>query len=165
MIKAASCFTQILNLIDRPTFARIVFEHHAERCAKGFSSWEQLTSMLFAQLSGANSLREIEGGLASAGGKLVHLNMRRSPSRSTLSYANAHRPWQVYQLGLPPFGGHSVKPERIDGAHIRPGKDTPAMNACARYYRTLRCIRKSNGEPPLSWNTLPVEPAPSSVCS
>jgi hypothetical protein len=97
MIKAASCFTQILNLIDRPTFARIVFEHHAERCAKGFSSWEQLTSMLFAQLSGANSLREIEGGLASAGGKLVHLNMRRSPSRSTLSYANAHRPWQVYQ--------------------------------------------------------------------
>jgi len=53
--------------------------------------------MLFAQLSGANSLREIEGGLASAGGKLVHLNMRRAPSHSTLSYANAHRPWQVYQ--------------------------------------------------------------------
>jgi hypothetical protein len=97
MIKAASCFTQILNLVDRPAFAKIVFTHHAEQYTKGFSSWEQFTAMLFAQLSGANSLREIEGGLASAGGKLVHLNMRRAPSRSTLSYANAHRPWQVYQ--------------------------------------------------------------------
>jgi hypothetical protein len=97
MIKAASCFTQILNLIDRPAFAKIIFQHQAERFAKGFSSWEQFTAMLFAQLSGANSLREIEGGLASAGGKLVHLNMHRTPSHSTLSYANSHRPWQVYQ--------------------------------------------------------------------
>ena len=50
MIKAASCFTQILNIVDRPAFAKIVLEHHAEKCAKGFSSWEQFTAMLFAQL-------------------------------------------------------------------------------------------------------------------
>jgi hypothetical protein len=53
--------------------------------------------MLFSQLVAANSLREISGGLASAGGKLVHLKLRKSPTRSTLSYANEHRPWQVYQ--------------------------------------------------------------------
>jgi hypothetical protein len=97
MIKAASCFTQILALVDRSTFAQTVKHHKAERYAKGFSCWEQFVAMLFSQMVGANSLREISGGLASAGGKLVHLNMRKSPARSTLSYANQHRPWQVYQ--------------------------------------------------------------------
>jgi hypothetical protein len=97
MIKAASCFTQILALVDRSTFAQAVKRHKAERYAKGFSCWEQFVAMLFSQLVGANSLREISGGLASAGGKLVHLNMKKSPPRSTLAYANEHRPWQVYQ--------------------------------------------------------------------
>ncbi len=36
-------------------------------------------------------------GLATALGKLVHLGVRRTPTRSTLAYANAHRPWQVYE--------------------------------------------------------------------
>jgi hypothetical protein len=97
MIKAASCFTQILALVDRSTFAQAVKRQKAERYAKGFSCWEQFVAMLFSQLVGANSLREISGGLASAGGKLVHLNMKKSPPRSTLAYANEHRPWQVYQ--------------------------------------------------------------------
>jgi hypothetical protein len=37
------------------------------------------------------------GGLATALGKLVHLGVRRTPTRSTLAYANAHRPWQLYE--------------------------------------------------------------------
>ena len=40
---------------------------------------------------------EICGGLATALGKLVHLGVRRTPTRSTLAYANAHRPWQLYE--------------------------------------------------------------------
>lgn len=52
--------------------------------------------MLFAQLGRAHSLREICGGLASCEGKLAHLGAT-APSRSTLAYANAHRPWQLYQ--------------------------------------------------------------------
>jgi hypothetical protein len=53
--------------------------------------------MLFCQMGGANSLREICGGLATAMGKLVHLGLSQAPTRSTLGYANAHRPWQLYQ--------------------------------------------------------------------
>jgi hypothetical protein len=53
--------------------------------------------MLFCQLGRAQSLREICGGLASCEGKLKHLGVPRSPKRSTLSYANEHRPWQLYQ--------------------------------------------------------------------
>ncbi len=87
-----SCFAQMLSLIDRAAFQRAVKEHQAERGAKGFASWDQFVAMLFCQMGAANSLREICGGLATALGKLVHLGLRHAPTRSTLAYANAHRP-------------------------------------------------------------------------
>jgi hypothetical protein len=52
--------------------------------------------MLFCHLGQAHSLREICGGLAASEGKLRHLGVGRAPNRSTLSYANEHRPWQLY---------------------------------------------------------------------
>jgi len=52
--------------------------------------------MLFCHLGRVQSLREISDGLASAEGKLKHLGIRR-PARSTLSYANEHRPWQLFE--------------------------------------------------------------------
>jgi hypothetical protein len=97
MITVASCFSQLLSLVDRSAFARAVREHQAERGAKGFSCWDQFVAMLFCQMGGAHSLREICGGLGSAMGKLVHLGLTQAPTRSTLAYANAHRPWQLYQ--------------------------------------------------------------------
>jgi len=51
---------------------------------------------MFCQLGRAHSLREICGGLASCEGKLAHLGVE-APKRATLAYANAHRPWQLYQ--------------------------------------------------------------------
>jgi hypothetical protein len=53
--------------------------------------------MLYAQLAGAHSLREICGGLATALGKLAHLGMKEAPSRSTLAYANGKRSWRVFE--------------------------------------------------------------------
>src|SRR5262249_28646797 len=53
--------------------------------------------MLFCQLCRARSLREICGGLAASEGKLKHLGLSAAPARATLSYANEHRPWQLYQ--------------------------------------------------------------------
>ncbi len=52
--------------------------------------------MLFCQLGRAHSLREIEGGLKSCEGKLVHLGIE-APARSSLSYANGHRPWELFE--------------------------------------------------------------------
>jgi len=72
-------------------------ETGAERKAKGFKCWEQFVAMLFCQVGQAHSLREICGGLASCLGKLKHLGIEKGPHRSTLSYANAHRSWQLYQ--------------------------------------------------------------------
>lgn len=100
MIPVASCFSQLISLVDRGSFARAVRQHQAERGAKGFGCWDQFVAMLFCQMGGANSLREICGGLATATGKLVHLGLRQAPTRSTLAYANGHRPWQLYQTVL-----------------------------------------------------------------
>jgi hypothetical protein len=53
--------------------------------------------MLFCQLGGVKSLREVVGGLAASEGKLRHLGLPQAPARSTLAYANEHRPWQLYE--------------------------------------------------------------------
>ena len=97
MIKVASVFAQVLSLIDRREFSRSVAELQAEKGAKGFRCWEQLVCMLFCHLASADSLREICGGLASSMGRMVHLGIKRMPKRSTLSYANSHRSWQLFE--------------------------------------------------------------------
>jgi len=97
MSTTASCFAQALSLVDRNDFARAVIDRRGERGAKGFSCWDQFVSMLFCQMGGANSLREICGALGTAMGKLVHLGMRAAAARSTLAYANEHRPWEIYE--------------------------------------------------------------------
>src|SRR5690348_1506358 len=97
MNATGSLFSQILSLFQRSDFARHVRELKAEHRAKGFSSWDQFVAMLFCQLAQARSLREISDGLKSCEGKLKHLGLEQEPKRSTLSYANAHRPWQLFQ--------------------------------------------------------------------
>ena len=97
MNRVCSIFSQILQLIPRTGFEQAVRKHKAERHARGFSSWGQFVAMLFCQLGGAKSLREITGGLAASEGKLRHLGLPQAPARSTLSYANEHRPWQLYE--------------------------------------------------------------------
>lgn len=91
-----SLLVQILNVIPRGQFQELVNRHRSDRHARGFSSWEQFVSMLFCHLGRAQSLREIEYGLRSATGKLNHLGIA-APCRSTLAYANRHRPWQLFQ--------------------------------------------------------------------
>jgi len=97
MMRVASLFSQVLGLFDRGSFAGLVRKHKAERYSKGFSSWGQFVAMLFCQLAQAKSIREICGGIASTLGKIRHLGLEEAPKRSTLSYANNHRPWQMYE--------------------------------------------------------------------
>ena len=97
MNRVCSIFAQVLQFIPRLEFAAAVRKHQAERHARGFQSWTQLVAMLFCQLGRAQSLREIVGGLAACEGKLQHLGVESAPKRSTLAYANEHRPWQLFQ--------------------------------------------------------------------
>lgn len=95
-MKVCSMFSQILQLFPRIEFETLVKETNAERHARGFSSWGQFVAMLFCQLGRAHSLREICYGLSTCEGKLSHLGIV-APKRSSLAYANEHRPWELYQ--------------------------------------------------------------------
>jgi hypothetical protein len=97
MVQVASLFNQLLKHFPRAEFAVLVRKHSAERKAKGFSCWTQFVAMLFCQLSRTDSLREICNGLSCCLGKLVHLGVDRAPVRSTLSYANKHRPAALFE--------------------------------------------------------------------
>lgn len=97
MVQAMSLFNQLLQHFPKLEFAALVKKHNAERASKGFSCRTQLVAMLFCQLAHADSLREICNGLACCVGKLVHLGIDVAPSKSTLSYANKHRPAKLFE--------------------------------------------------------------------
>jgi len=92
-----SLFGQILNIIPQTAFMRAVRDAKAERHSKGFSSWDQFVAMLFWQFTQSKSLLEGSDGLRVTCGKLNHLRVASAPPKSTLAYANAHRPWQLYE--------------------------------------------------------------------
>ena len=97
MTPVCSVFSQLLQLISRGQFNQAVKQHGAERGAKGFTSWQQFVAMLFCQFGHMNSLREVCLGLACCQAPLKQLSILAAPNKSTLSYANAHRPWELYQ--------------------------------------------------------------------
>jgi hypothetical protein len=91
-----SIMNQLLQIFPRSEFQQAVKKSKAERHARGFGSWDHFVAMLFCQLADAQSLREITGGLASGEGRLEQLGVA-VPKRSTLAYANKHRPWELFQ--------------------------------------------------------------------
>ena len=97
MERVSSIFSQILKFFPKTVFDAAVAHHHGEKHAKGMTCWSQFVALLFCHLGGAHSLREITGGLAASEGKLRHFGIARAPTRSTLAYANEHRPWQIYR--------------------------------------------------------------------
>lgn len=140
-------FSQILKLVPRIEFERMVRQTGAEHAAKGFSSWSQFVAMLFCQLGRAHSLREIEGGLKSCEGKLAHLGIE-APARSSLSYANAHRPWELFQqvfYGLYGTVAASVRaPRKFRFKHKLVSLDSTVIDLCLSMYDWAK-FRRTKG--------------------
>ena len=97
MSRVCSIFSQLLQLFPRLEFEAAVQKHRAHRHARGFECWTQFIAMLFCHLGQVQSLREICGGLSASEGKLKHLGVKEAPCRSTLAYANEHRPWELFR--------------------------------------------------------------------
>ena len=87
---------QMLKMFSRYEFQKAVSETKTEYHARGFSSWNHFVAMLFGQLSGQDSLRGIEAGLATQGASLYHTGIKPI-HRSTLSYANEHRSHELFK--------------------------------------------------------------------
>lgn len=90
-------FAQILQRLPKNNFQGLVKKYQTDKHSKGIDSWTHLVSMLFCQFSKSNSLRDIHYGLNSATGNLNHYGVQRSPNKSSLSYINEHRNWQLFR--------------------------------------------------------------------
>ena len=78
-------------------FARMVKRHRAEHKVKEFTCLDQFLALAFAQLTGRESLRDIEINLRAQGRHLYRLGFRcKTISRNTLANANRTRPWVVF---------------------------------------------------------------------
>ncbi|MDR2797062.1 MAG: DUF4372 domain-containing protein, partial [Treponema sp.] len=90
MNKLNTIMGQLLALVSRSRFEKLVREHKAEYKSKGLRSWTQFAAMLFGQLSGQHGLRSIETGMNSQRNSFYHLGIdgNTEVKRSTLSYAN-----------------------------------------------------------------------------
>jgi Domain of unknown function (DUF4372)/Transposase DDE domain len=97
MVQVASLFNQLLDHFPKLEFQALVVKHGTDKAAKGFATWTQFVAMMFCQLARADSLREICHGLACSQGKLLHLGIQHAPNKSTLSYANQHRPAKLFE--------------------------------------------------------------------
>lgn len=96
MIKL-NVLTQILEFFPKERFRALVTKHQSDKHSKGIDSWTHLVSMVLCQLGKLNSVRDISFGLKSLGGSAVHLGVLRTPSKSSLSYINQHRPWELFR--------------------------------------------------------------------
>lgn len=90
-------FSQIISRLDRFSFSKIVAKHQTDKYQKGYNSWSHLVSMLFCQFAKSQSVRDISNGLRSATGNLNHLGIAKAPSKSTISYQNKHRSWELFR--------------------------------------------------------------------
>lgn len=153
MVKVASLFSQLLSTVPRSTFASLVKEHGAEKHAKGFTCWTQLVAMLFSQLARAESLREICNGLGCCVGKLVHLGVLRSPNKSTLSYANEHRPaalfedlfWTLAQRFRSQEGGVGVRKAKFRFKNKLLSLDSTVVTLCLQLFPWAKFRRAKGG--------------------
>ena len=90
-------FAQVMTYLPLSTFRRCVAAHRGDHKVQGFSCLDQFFAMSFAQLTGRESLRDIEVNLRAQSARLYHMGFRcKTISRNTLANANAVRPWQMY---------------------------------------------------------------------
>jgi hypothetical protein len=90
-------FAQIVGKLDSSKFKKIVSKHQSDKHQKGYNSWTHLVSMLFCQFAKSQSVRDISNGLRSATGNLNHLGVNKAPSKSTISYQNKHRSFEIFK--------------------------------------------------------------------
>jgi IS4 transposase len=85
----------LLQPVPRGAFDALVEKHGGDKGTRTMSMWTQFVALAYGQLSGAQSLREIEGALLSHKARLYHLHAKPI-KRSTLADANASRPAAVF---------------------------------------------------------------------
>ena len=96
MNEGRTVFAQLLDFLPKYEFDKCVARYHGNfRCRK-LPAYEQFLILAFAQLTGRDSLRNIETCLESLSAKLYHSGIRQPVARSTLADANENRDWRIF---------------------------------------------------------------------
>ena len=90
-------FRQLLQFLPRHEFNLCVRRYRGEYRARSFTAFDQFLCLAYAQLSGRESLRDVETCLNSHREKLYHVGFRGAVARSTLADANERRDWRIFQ--------------------------------------------------------------------
>lgn len=89
-------FAQLLDSLPQYEFDKCVARYHGNFRARKLPAYEHFLILAFAQLTGRDSLRDIETCLRSFRAKLYHSGIRQPVARSTLADANEHRDWRIF---------------------------------------------------------------------
>lgn len=115
-------FAQVIDFIPRYQFEKLVKKYNGDWHVKNLTCYNQLLQLLFGQITGCDSLREICLCLEAHSGILYHLGIRKSVSHSSLSRANENRDDHIYEdlsmylIGLvrPMYSGLKIEDITID---------------------------------------------------
>lgn len=97
MHKAPYVFAQLVKFLDRSKFNRIVAKYKGDKYIKSYTYWNQLLTIMFSQLSNRESLRDLIVAMEAHAGKLYHLGIGKSVTRSNLSKANEQRDCRIFE--------------------------------------------------------------------
>lgn len=96
MAHANTVFSQLLKLVSRHEFQSLAKQHHQGQALRRISRWDQFVSLIMAQLSGRQSLRDIEANVNAQSANQYHLGVRRI-AKSSLARVNENQPYTLYE--------------------------------------------------------------------
>ena len=113
-----SVFHDVLKLVPWARFDELVALYGTDELVRKFTTRHQFTALLFGQLGGGSSLREIGEAMTSHGARLYHCGAR-APKRSTFADAAT----RVHVAGLAgvraTFRLEELLPHSFGPGHIR----------------------------------------------
>jgi hypothetical protein len=89
--------SQVLDLVHCQTLDRIVKRYEPTISVRHFGFRQQLTCMVFAQMTSRDGLRDIATCLNARNETLYHLGFTEPVAKSTLADANETRDWRIWE--------------------------------------------------------------------
>lgn len=96
MNSGKTVLAQILTGLSGEEFSRCAKRHPTSRTTPALSAYDHFATMVFAQLTYRESLRDIEACLNARRSLLYHSGIRGTVKRCNLAYANEHRDWRLF---------------------------------------------------------------------
>lgn len=143
-------FTQLMQHLPMHTFRRLVAKYDGDHYVKRFSCLDQFLCMAFAQITGRDSLRDIEICLRAHQAKLYHLGIRGHVARSTLADANEQRDWRIYagfaqRLIATARPLYANDPLGVELTHTAYALDSTTIELCLSVFPWARAMHAGRG--------------------